>query len=81
VETARGIAILLFLVGLALLFLSHLWLLARTFEQGMWCGLGALFFPIVALLAMLTFRDKLKRAFVAQFISLAIIVVGYLSGV
>lgn len=80
-EAAAGIAVAFFFLGLALLLLSHLWLLIRIFEQSVGWGLGALFFPIVALIAVVMFWDTVKRAFIAQFISIAIMVVGLLSGV
>lgn len=79
-ETAAGIALLFFFGGLALLVLSHLWLVARVFEQGVWWGLGALFVPFVGVIALIMFWDKLKRSFIAQLLSLAIMGVGLLSG-
>ena len=79
-ESAAMIAVAFFFLGLGLLLVAHLWLLIRIFEQSVGWGLGFLFFPIVGLIAVVMFWDYVKRAFVAQFISIAIMLIGLLSG-
>lgn len=76
-ETAIMLAIPFMLAGLALLFVSHIWLLVRIFEQSIGWGLGALFVPLVGLIAVFMFWENTKRSFVAQWVCTGIIMVAY----
>ena len=65
------------LIGIALLVVTHIWLLIRIFEQSIGWGLASLFLPIVGLVAIFQFWEKTKRSFVGQFVSVAIMCVGF----
>jgi hypothetical protein len=79
-EPAAMVAVMLVFGGLALLVLAHFWLVIRIFEQSTWWGLGALFIPVIGLVAVGQFWEKTKRSFVAQFICAGIMVTGFLIG-
>jgi hypothetical protein len=78
---AKGLAMMFMFVGIALFFLTHIWLVIRVFEQSAWWGLGALFIPFVGIIAIALFWDKTKRSFVGQFICLGISFMGFLMAV
>lgn len=75
-STANGIAVVFVLSGLALLTISHLWLLVRIFQQSTSWGLGALFIPVVGLIAVGRFWEKTKRSFVGLLICCGIVFAG-----
>jgi hypothetical protein len=77
-ELAAMIAACFVLAGVALGIFTHIWLLVRIFEQSIGWGFGALFIPLVGLIAVAMFWEKTKRSFVGQMVCVAIVVVGYL---
>jgi hypothetical protein len=74
-ETAAVFAVIFMLAGIALLLLTHIWLLVRIFEQSIAWGLGALFLPLVGLIAVAKFWDKTRRSFVGQLVCMGIMLV------
>lgn len=75
-DTAKGVGGVLGLVGVLLLFLTHIWLLIRIFEQSVGWGLASLFLPLVGLIAVAQFWEKTKRSFVGQMVCVGILFVG-----
>jgi hypothetical protein len=63
-------------VGLLLLFLTHIWLLIRIFEQSVGWGLASLFIPAACYIAIGKFWEKTKRSFVGQMVCVGIFFVG-----
>ncbi len=76
-DTAVVVALPFVLVGLVLMFVTHIWLLVRIFEQSIGWGLGSLFVPLVGLIAVFMFWENTRRSFVGQFICTGIIIVSY----
>jgi hypothetical protein len=76
-ETAAVVALPFVLAGLVLMFVAHIWLLVRIFEQSIGWGLGSLFVPLVGLIAVFMFWENTKRSFVAQWVCAAIMLVAY----
>jgi len=75
-DTAKGVGGVLGLAGVLLLFLTHIWLLIRIFEQSVGWGLASLFLPLVGLIAVAQFWEKTKRSFVGQMVCVGILFVG-----
>ena len=75
-ETAKGLGVVIGLVGALLTVLTHIWLVIRIFEQSVGWGLASLFFPIVGLVAVAQFWDKTKRSFVGQLICMGVVFAG-----
>jgi len=73
---ARGIGVLVGVIGVLFGFLTHIWLLIRIFEQSVGWGLASLFLPLVCLLAVIQFWEKTKRSFVGQMVCVGIVAVG-----
>ncbi len=80
-DTAKGVGGVLGLVGVLLLFITHIWLLIRIFEQSVGWGLASLFLPFVGLVAVIQFWDKTKRSFIGQMVCAGILFVGIGIGV
>jgi hypothetical protein len=80
-DTAKGVGGVLGLVGVLLLFVTHIWLLYRIFEQSIGWGLASVFLPIVGLVAVIQFWDKTKRSFIGQMVCAGIVFVGIGIGV
>lgn len=80
-DTAKGVGGVLGLVGVLLLFLTHIWLLIRIFEQSVGWGLASLFLPVAGYIAVGKFWEKTKRSFVGQLVCVGIVVVGLGIGV
>jgi len=76
VDTAKGVGGVLGVVGLLLLFLTHIWLLIRIFEQSVGWGLASLFIPAACYIAIGKFWEKTKRSFVGQMVCVGIFFVG-----
>ena len=74
-DVAKMVAILFMLVGLVLMLVTHIWLIVRIFEQSVGWGLGALFVPLVGLIAIIKFWDNTKRSFVGQLVCFGIMMV------
>jgi len=79
-DTATMFAVIFMFGGMALLLLTHLWLLARIFQESIGWGLGTLFIPLVGLFAIAKFWEKTRRSFIGQVICMGIILVGYQIG-
>ena len=75
-DTAKGVGSVLGLVGVLLLFVTHIWLLIRIFEQSVGWGVASLFLPFVGLIAVAQFWEKTKRSFVGQIVCVGILFVG-----
>lgn len=75
-DTAKGVGGVLGLVGVLLLFVTHIWLLIRIFEQSVGWGMASLFVPLVGLIAVAQFWEKTKRSFVGQVVCVGILFVG-----
>ena len=80
-DTAKGVGVFLALAGILLMFVTHIWLLYRIFEQSIGWGLASIFLPIVGLVAVIQFCDKTKRSFVGQMVCAGIVFVGIGIGV
>ncbi len=80
-STAKGVGGLVGLVGILFMFLTHIWLLIRIFEQSVGWGLASLFLPVVGLVAVAQFWEKTKRSFVGQMVCVGILFVGIGIGV
>lgn len=80
-DTAKGVGGVLGLVGVLLLFVTHIWLLIRIFEQSVGWGLASLFLPFVGLVAVIQFWEKTKRSFIGQMVCAGIVFVGIGIGV
>jgi len=80
-DTAKGVGVFLALAGILLMFVTHIWLLYRIFEQSIGWGLASIFLPIVGLVAVIQFWDKTKRSFVGQMVCAGIVFVGIGIGV
>ena len=76
-NTAMMFAVIFMFSGMALLLLTHLWLLTRIFQESIGWGLGTLFIPLVGLFAIAKFWEKTRRSFLGQLICMGIILVGY----
>lgn len=74
-DAAKMVAILFMVVGLLLMLVTHIWLVVRIFEQSVGWGLGALFIPLVGLIAIIKFWDNTKRSFVGQLVCFGIMMV------
>jgi hypothetical protein len=59
--------------GIALLIVSHFWLLARIYQESPGFALASFFMPIVSFIAVAKFPDRTKRAFVGRFICFGIV--------
>ena len=79
-SAAKGIGGLVALVGVLFLFLTHIWLLIRIFEQSVGWGLASLFLPLAGLIAVAQFWEKTKRSFVGQMVCVGILFVGIAIG-
>jgi NADH:ubiquinone oxidoreductase subunit K len=75
-ETARGIGGIVGLMGFGLMFLAHIWLMIRIFEQSIGWGFASLCIPFVVLAAVAKFWLKTRRSFVGQMICVAIMLTG-----
>ncbi|HSS19016.1 MAG TPA: hypothetical protein VLL54_02985 [Pyrinomonadaceae bacterium] len=73
-DVAKMIAIMLMFSGSLLMLLAHVWLLIRIFEQSIGWGLGALFVPLVGLVAIVKFWENTKRSFVSQLVCVGIMI-------
>jgi hypothetical protein len=71
-EPSAAVITIFMFVGFILIFVCHIWLVARIWEESPAWALGAIFIPVVCLIAVGKFPEKTKRSFVGQFISLAI---------
>jgi hypothetical protein len=77
-HTASMIGVFFMLSGIALLVVTHIWLVIRIFEQSAWWGLGTLFIPFVGLLAVVQFWQKTKRSFIGRLICIGIVLASIL---
>jgi hypothetical protein len=75
-ERAKVVAVVVMLLGIALLILAHLWLLLRIFEQSAVWGIAALVIPLVGLIAVAKFWENTRRSFIGQLLCVGIILVG-----
>ncbi len=75
-EAARGIGGLVGLIGVFLLFIAHIWLLIRIFEQSIGWGFASLVIPFAIFAAVAQFWEKTRRSFVGQLICVGIMLVG-----
>lgn len=74
-DPAKAVAMLFMLVGLVLMLVAHIWLIVRIFEQSVGWGLGALFVPLVGVIAIIKFWENTKRSFVGQLVCFGIMIV------
>jgi len=77
-DLAAGASLIAVAIGFLLLIVCHIWLLARIFEQSVAWGLGALFVPLVGIIAIGKFWEHTKRSFVGQLICVGIVLMAML---
>lgn len=58
--------------GIILLILTHIWLIARIYEESPLWAIAAFFVPIACLIAVCKWPEKTKRAFVGRLICVGI---------
>lgn len=74
-------AVLLFILGFALLLIGGIWLLVVTFQESIGWGIGSILIPIVSLVFVIMHWDISKKPFLIQIAGLAVLILaGMISG-
>ena len=75
-DLAVMIVLPIMLVASLLYFATQVLLLVRIFQQSIGWGLGTLFIPFVAIIAIIKFWEHTKRPFIGSLLCAAIIIMG-----